>query len=257
MSRLSLPLLASLEADRRAGRKRLAVLIDPDTLDDRRLPRLCENLRSSGVDLILFGGSLVGRMDLGLLVSYLRSHTGLPVVLFPGSVNQLVEEADALLFLSLISGRNPELLIGQHVQAAPRLQRMTLEVIATGYLLIDMGRPTAVQYMSGTQPIPALKPELAAYTALAGQYLGLHLIYADGGSGAAAPVPTAVIRAIRSQIDVPLIIGGGLRTPEDLQAAFHAGADVAVVGSAIEEDDSAELLIELVAATRETVSAAS
>lgn len=252
---LSLPLLEALERDRAAGRKRLAVLIDPDRVDERRLPHLCEALRTSGVDFLLFGGSLVGRPDLGLLVSYLRSHTGLPVVLFPGSVHQLVDEADALLFLSLISGRNPELLIGQHVQAAPRLQHSSLEVVPTGYLLLDTGRPTAAHYMSGTPPLPAHKPELAAYTALAGQYLGLRLMYADAGSGAAAPVPPAVVAALRGVLHVPLVVGGGLRSPEQLRAALEAGADVAVVGTVIEEDDGpatalSQRLAELVATTR-------
>lgn len=247
---LARPLLAALEADRAAGRRRLAVLLDPDKLSDRRLPELCRHLRTSGVDLLLFGGSLVGRADLGELASYIRTHTGLPLVLFPGSVHQLVAEADALLFLSLISGRNPELLIGQHVQAAPRLRQLSLEVIATGYLLIDTGRMTAAHYMSATLPLPGHKPELIATTALAGQYLGLRLIYADAGSGAAAPISPEAIAALRATLDVPLIVGGGLRTPEQVSAALGAGADLVVVGTAVEDDPSSSLLTELVAATR-------
>jgi putative glycerol-1-phosphate prenyltransferase len=158
------------------------------------------------------------------------------VVLFPGSVTQLSAHVDAVLFLSLISGRNPELLIGQHVVAAPRIKALQLEAVPTGYLLIDGGKPTTASYISNTQPIPANKAGIAAATALAGELLGLRCIYIDAGSGAANPVPIEMIRAVREACSLPLIVGGGIRSRAQADAAYAAGADLLVIGTAIEEE---------------------
>lgn len=227
----------SLLQARQEGNKQLAVLIDPDKIDRPAILRLCSMANEGGVSYFLWGGSLVNETQAEYYLSLLREQTSIPIVLFPGSIYQLSEQADALLFLCMISGRNPELLIGQHVLAAPRIKRMGLEVIPTSYMYIDGGRPSSVGYMSNTQPIPANKPEIACATALAGKYLGHHLTYMDAGSGALNPVSAAMITAVRKEIDdLPLVVGGGIRTPEQAAAALSAGADCIVVGNSLEEN---------------------
>lgn len=216
--------------------KALAVLIDPDKTTNADLDLLLPMLHSAKVDLLFVGGSLLTQDRMQSCVAYLKARTDIPLVLFPGSPMQVVPEADALLLLSLISGRNPELLIGQHVAAAPYLKESKLELIATGYILVDGGKATTVSYISNTTPIPADKPEIAACTALAGNMLGLRTIYLDAGSGAEKCITTDMITAVRKQVDTPLIVGGGIRTPEAAMAACQAGADIVVVGNAIEKD---------------------
>ncbi|MEO0724098.1 MAG: geranylgeranylglyceryl/heptaprenylglyceryl phosphate synthase [Bacteroidota bacterium] len=231
------------------GEKQLAVLIDPDKTNRKAIIRLCELANQGGVNYFLWGGSLVNETQAEYYLSLLRAHTQLPIILFPGSIYQLSAQADALLFLSLISGRNPELLIGQHVLAAPRIKRMQLEVIPTGYLYIDGGALSSVGYMSNTQPIPGNKPEIARATALAGKYMGHKLIYLDAGSGAEKPVSQAMIEAVRSEIEeLPLIVGGGIRSQKEAAAALQAGADCIVVGNSLEEQP--ELLGELAAVVK-------
>ena len=216
------------------GLKQLAVLVDPDKTFDSRLEKLCAEAEKNKVDYFFVGGSLLTNGDLGACVATIKNCCDVPVVLFPGSVKQIDERADALLFLSLISGRNPDLLIGHHVTAAPMLINRTLEVIPTGYLLIESGNVTTVQNVSNTLPIPACKTELAACTALAGELLGMKLIFAEAGSGALNPVSEAMISAIKEYIKVPLIVGGGIRTREKATANFKAGADLIVVGNSLE-----------------------
>lgn len=227
-------ILGRLRSLRQEGRKAFSVLIDPDEVPLKDVALLGKVLSNSKPFCVLMGGSLVGLPDFDTWVRELRASVGCPVVLFPGHISQLSGEADAILFLSLISGRNPELLIGQHVHAAPQLHRLGLEVIPTGYLLFTTGVPTAAQYMSQTQPLPMHKPELAAYTALAGCYLGLQVLYLDAGSGADQPIPVEVVRAVRSLVDVPIIVGGGIRTAAHAEALLAAGADMFVVGTALE-----------------------
>lgn len=240
---------SSLLNARKQGEKQLAVLIDPDKTNRKAIIRLCELANEGGVGYFLWGGSLVNETQAEYYLSLLRAHTQLPIILFPGSIYQLSAQADALLFLSMISGRNPELLIGQHVLAAPRIKRMELEVIPTGYMYIDGGRTTSVGYMSNTQPIPADKPEIARATALAGKYLGHRAIYLDAGSGALRPVSQAMIKAVRAEIDdLPLIVGGGIRSQEQAAAALEAGADCIVVGNSLEEQP--ELLPSLAAVVK-------
>lgn len=238
-------LLAYFQTRRQEGYKALTLLLDPDKVDLEALPTLVELAETTGVDAWLVGGSLVADGHIHQLVPQLKALSRLPVVLFPGSIHQIEPAADAILLLSLISGRNPDLLIGQHVVAAPLLKRAGLEILPTGYLLIDGGRTTTAHYISNTQPIPHDKPGIAAATALAGQQLGLQLIYLDGGSGALKPVAPAMIRRVANEMEVPLMVGGGIRTAETARQAWEAGADILVIGTALEQEPAHELLYAL------------
>jgi putative glycerol-1-phosphate prenyltransferase len=213
-----------------------AVLLDPDNITTEQLPEFVQYCEQAQVDLLFVGGSLLVDDVLPEFLKTLKQATNLPVVLFPGSPLQVDEQADALLFLSLISGRNPELLIGQHVIAAPQIKQKNIEVLGTGYLLIEGGSPTTASYMSNSTPIPADKPDIAVSTALAGEMLGLSLIYLDAGSGATQPVSGRMISEVNRQIEVPLIVGGGIDSPEKAIENCKAGADIQVVGNAIEKD---------------------
>ena len=239
-------LLPDLVAAKAAGRKRLAVLIDPDKLRTQRLDEVVDRSVDAGVDYFFIGGSLIVNNQLDQVLSGIKSRCRIPLILFPGSSFQLSYRADGLLFLSLISGRNPELLIGNHVIAAPYLKISPLEIMSCGYMLVDGGMATTVSYMSNTTPIPAEKADIAMCTAVAGEMLGLKLMYLDAGSGAKRPVPVELIAAVHSATSVPLIVGGGIRDPERARLDAEAGADVIVVGNAIELDPT--LIGELAAA---------
>jgi len=229
--------LDRLNVLRAAGKKALAVLIDPDKMkDEKRLANLLELVNHSGADFVFVGGSLLVEDNFHACLRSVKEKSKVPVVLFPGSPSQISPEADAILFLSLISGRNPDLLIGQHVVAAPLLKQLNIEVVPTGYMLIDCGRPTTASYISHTLPIPHNKPEIAAATAIAGEMLGLKCVYMDGGSGADKPISHKMIAQVRRAIDLPIIIGGGIRSEEQAKAAYDAGADMIVVGTAFEEE---------------------
>lgn len=216
--------------------KRLAVLIDPDKSGTDYLHRIAEVVNKAGIELIFFGGSLLTKYELDEHIKTLRGLTEAKIILFPGSSLQVTPEADALLFLSLISGRNPELLIGQHVIAAPLIKQFNLETLSTGYMLVDGGRPTTASYISGTLPLPSDKPDIAACTAMAGEMLGLSQVYLDAGSGAMHPVSKEIISAVRQSIDLPIIVGGGIRSVDQAVSAAMAGADIVVVGNAAEKD---------------------
>ncbi|MFM2268445.1 MAG: hypothetical protein RL757_1886 [Bacteroidota bacterium] len=233
----------SLAEAKKQGRKKFAVLIDPDEMRLDNLDSIVHWVKEAQVDYFFVGGSLVVDDQMTFCLETLRRHTNLPLILFPGSPQQINPNADAILLLSLISGRNPDLLIGQHVLAAPALQRSGLEVMPTGYILVDGGKPTTASYISNTQPIPADKPEIAYCTALAGEFLGLKTMYLDAGSGAKNPIPEAVIAAVAKGVSVPIIVGGGIRTPERAYASAKAGADVIVVGNALEKDPKLALEI--------------
>lgn len=221
-----------------SGKKKiLAILIDPDETDPQKLPLMLGSAAGAGVSLVLVGGSLVNR-PVDPLVAEIRKITSLPVLLFPGNPVQLSDKADGLLLLSLISGRNPEFLIGNHVIAARFLKESGLEVIPTGYMLIENGGASSVEYMSNTRPLPRNKPDLAISTAIAGEMLGLKLIYMEGGSGAPGIIPPEIISAVRQNIGIPLIVGGGIRTAGDLKRVYDAGADIAVVGNSVEQDET-------------------
>lgn len=227
---------AGLTAAKKGGEKRLAVLFDPDKLRLQKMEEALNLAVECGVDYFFIGGSLVVNNMLDALLEKIRARCPIPLVLFPGNSFQLSYRADALLFLSLISGRNPELLIGQHVISAPFLKMSPLEIISTGYILVDGGVQTSVQYMSNTYPIPAHKDDIAVCTALAGEMLGLKTMYLDAGSGARNPVSVSMIEAVGGAVEVPLIVGGGIRSAEQVAANFKAGADVVVVGNAFERD---------------------
>lgn len=237
-----------LEA-KQQGEKRLAVLFDPDKLRLKKMEAALELAVECGVDYFFIGGSLVVNNMLDGLLAQIRQRCAIPLVLFPGNSFQLSYRADAILFLSLISGRNPELLIGQHVISAPFLKMSPLEIISTGYILVDGGVMTSVQYMSNTYPIPAHKDDIAVCTALAGELLGLKLMYLDAGSGAQTPVAERMIEAVSGAVSVPLIVGGGIRTPEKVAANLRAGADLVVVGSMVEQDPA--VIREMAAAVRD------
>lgn len=229
--------LQQLETAKVRGRKLLAVLIDPDFgQDEALLERTVQNACMAKADLIFVGGSLLTSASFDRCVELVKHWSDRPVVLFPGSPAQLSGHADAVLFLSLISGRNPELLIGHHVTAAPTIKAIGIEAIPTGYMLIDGGKPTTVSYVSQTLPIPHDKPGIAAATAIAGELLGLRTIYMDTGSGAQRTVSAAMIAAVRKSVDLPIIVGGGIRDAETARTLCEAGADVLVMGTAFEQD---------------------
>ncbi len=224
--------------DHEKGLKKFAVLVDPDEIDDDMLAQLAELGIESNVDYFFVGGSLVVGDYLDATIKFLKQHSQIPVIIFPGSIQQVNPNADALLFLSLISGRNPEFLIGNQVLAAPYVKKSGIESISTGYILIDGGAPTTVSYISNTTPIPADKPEIAACTAMAGELLGLKLIYMDAGSGARRAIPADMITAVSKHTSIPIIVGGGIKSPEKAYENCNAGADIIVVGNAIEKDTS-------------------
>lgn len=229
-------MLQTVISGKPSGYKYLAVLIDPDKASKEHLLNICSLATDAGVDFLFVGGSMVEEGETDRCVSIIKGATSIPVILFPGDSTQLSKKADSILLLSLISGRNPDYLIGKHVEAAPVLANSDLEIIPTGYMLIEGGKVAAAQYVSQTFPIPRLKKELAAVTALAGSQLGLKVIYMDAGSGAKQPIPIDMIQRVSNTVDLPLIIGGGMREPAQVRAAWMAGADIAVVGNAFEEN---------------------
>lgn len=226
------------------GRKSLSVLIDPDKIDDASsLKKLILVANECSVDYFFVGGSLITNNSLGAIIQTLKAEAEIPVVLFPGSNMHIDLNADALLFLSLISGRNPDLLIGQHVVAAPILKNSRIEILPTGYMLINSNNRSAVSYMSNTNPIPSDKYSVASCTALAGEMLGLKLIYMDAGSGAEEPISGKMISKVKNTISCPLIVGGGINTTHKAKTALNSGADVIVIGNAAEKNPN--LLIEV------------
>ncbi|MCF8299224.1 MAG: geranylgeranylglyceryl/heptaprenylglyceryl phosphate synthase [Saprospiraceae bacterium] len=219
-------------------KKQFVVLVDPDKPSIKETELIAKSAVDANVDLFFIGGSLLTTNNLDLCIKILKDNSDIPVILFPGNTMQLSSKADAILFLSLISGRNPEMLIGRHVISAPYIKLANLEVISTGYMLIDSGKPTAVSYMSSSVPIPADKDDIAACTAMAGEMLGMKVIYMDAGSGASEQISDSMISMVKQSIDIPLIIGGGIRTPEIAVKACKAGADIVVVGNAIEKESN-------------------
>lgn len=229
-------ILSNIFQAKKDNKKSLAVLIDPDSLSKKVLEQQMMDAIDANVDYFFIGGSMITDDCLDETLSFLKDNTSIPIVIFPGSVYQINEKADAILFLSLISGRNADLLIGKHVLAAPMIKKSGIEVLPTGYMLIDSGRPTTASYVSGTLPIPNDKPSIASCTAMAGEMLGLQLIFLDGGSGAEKPVTSEMIRATADATNSPIIVGGGISTPEKAIENWNAGADIVVVGTAFEND---------------------
>ena len=228
--------------------KQFAVLVDPDKPNNKQLEAISLLSSEAGVDYFFVGGSLLSKNSLDNCIKILKSNSSIPVVIFPGNNLQISSLADAILFLSLISGRNPDLLIGNHVIAAPYIKESKLEVIPTAYMLIDSGKPTSALYMSNTMPIPADKSDIAACTAIAGEMLGLKLIYMDAGSGAKNPISADMIEKVRANTSSPIICGGGINSPEKAIEDCKSGADIVVVGNGIEK--SAQLIKEVAAAVK-------
>jgi len=216
--------------------KGIAVLVDPDKFNTKEsLADFLIKIKLAEPDFIFVGGSSVAKSDFDQCVEMAKKMLSIPLVLFPGAAHHISNYADALLFLSLISGRNPDFLIGQHVEAIDELEQMNIETIPTSYLLIDGGKMSSVQYFSGTQPIPQDEFSIARKTALAGKHLGQKLIYADAGSGAIRPISCEMIKAL-SSVKSPLIVGGGLNSIKRVKAAHNSGANLAVIGNKLEED---------------------
>ncbi len=217
--------------------KQLAVLIDPDSLaSEEELIKTLTLCNIAKVDLILVGGSLITNGFWDRCIEIIKTHSQIPLLLFPGNIMQTHPSADAILFLSMISGRNPDLLIGKHVLAAPLLKKSGIEVIPTAYMIVDGGNLTSVMYMSNTTPLPYDKNNIAACTAMAGDMLGLKITYMDAGSGALNPISASMITEVKNQINGPLFIGGGIRTEAQAIASCEAGADVVVIGNAFEKN---------------------
>nr|WP_304140783.1 geranylgeranylglyceryl/heptaprenylglyceryl phosphate synthase [Mesoflavibacter zeaxanthinifaciens] len=218
------------------GNKLLAVLIDPDKFQLKNALQFIDKVNNSVITHIFIGGSEVGQNVTQALVEVIKMLTDLPIVLFPGDVTQISKDADAILFLSLLSGRNPDYLIDKQVQAVPLLEKTQLEVISTGYILIESGKTTAVQRVTNTLPLNRTDLDAITNTAKAGELLGKKLIYLEAGSGATYEVPAEVISSVKNKIDIPLIVGGGIRTKTQIENAFISGADMVVIGTAFEED---------------------
>jgi len=214
------------------------VLLDPDRLSIPEIVELAKKSEEGGADGFLVGSSLLLSSRFDESIKQIRSNVNLPVIIFPGNANQVSRYADAILFLSLISGRNPHLLIGEQVKAAPMIKEFGLEPIPTGYLIIESGKATSVQFMSDTQPIPKDKPDIAKAHALAAEYLGMKFVFLEAGSGAESPVPDLVTREIRDFISIPIIVGGGIKEPDAAYRKVKCGASFVVIGNALEKDDS-------------------
>lgn len=234
---------SSILSSQAKQKKLLSLLIDPDKIDEAELNNIISLSKQTHIDFFFIGGSLLIKNNLDYVVQQLKKFTQIPVLLFPGSNNMISREADAFLLLSLISGRNPELLIGKHVENAAFLKQSGLEIIPTAYMLIDGGNSTSVAYMSNTSPIPSTKNDIAVSTALAGELLGMKLVYLEAGSGALNPVPKSMILEVSKNTNIPIIVGGGINTVHKAKDALDAGADMIVVGTAFEKNP--EFLLEL------------
>jgi len=217
--------------------KKIAVLIDPDKLNKVSILEIIVLSEKANVDFLFVGGSLISQ-PIDNLILEIKKTTKIPLILFPGSLLQLSTNLDAVLLISLISGRNPELLIGNHVVAAHQIKNSEIEVLPTGYILIDGGEATSVEYMSNTKPIPYKKNDIAVSTAIAGELLGHKLIYLEAGSGAKKVVSEEMIKKVKSNISIPLIVGGGIKTSEQAKNACKAGADIIVVGNVFEKNNN-------------------
>jgi len=220
------------------------ILIDPDDISGERLINFIRHCEKSGVDGFLVGGSLMMTNNLDDVLETISSISSLPTILFPGSVSQISSKADAILFISLVSGRNAEHLIGTHVIAAPIVKKSGIEPISTGYMLVESGSKTTAEYMSGSSPIPRNKPEIATATALAAEYLGMNFVYLEGGSGAEKSVPNEMVKMVSSALSIPVIVGGGIRDSKTAREKVGNGASVVITGNFFEDDNNWHLVKE-------------
>lgn len=223
-------------------------LIDPDKQEADKAVKLAGKCADSGVDAILVGGSIMLEDNFSPTIKAIKQAVKIPIIIFPGIFNVCSSYADAILFMSMVSSRNPQLLIGDQVKAAPMIKKSGIETIPTGYMLIESSSLTSVQYMSNSLPIPRNKYDIGVAHALAAQYLGMKLVFMDAGSGAKFSVPTEMIRNVKNNINIPLIVGGGIKTPEEAKEKVEAGADFVVIGSAIEDNDDCNLIKEFASA---------
>jgi phosphoglycerol geranylgeranyltransferase len=229
-------ILSNILLFQESGKKGFCVLIDPDNIKCEHLPNFIQLCIEAEVSFFFIGGSLITSDSSFQIISLIKEICTIPVIIFPGNSLHITPNADAILFLSLISGRNPDFLIGQHVLAAPILKKNQLEVISTSYILIDGGRATTVSYISNTNPIPSDKSSIVVCTAMAGEMLGQKVIFLDSGSGAINTVPSQMVHEVRRVTEVPMLVGGGIDSPEKAIAILTAGANLVVVGNAIEKD---------------------
>lgn len=234
----------------RNGRGCYWILLDPDHFSADEGARIAKNAQRAGADAVLVGGSLLHTVSLDDFINAVKSVVSIPVILFPGDATQLSAKADAVLFLSLVSGRNPSNLIGEHVKAAPIIKRYGIEPIATAYMLVESGTTTSVEFMSHTRPLPRTKPSIAAAHALAAQYLGMSMVYLEAGSGAAQSVPLDMVKAVRAAVELPLIVGGGIRSAAAAQALIKAGADIIVTGNLLQQKNGQTIMKEIARAVK-------
>ena len=227
--------LLSVKEEKGAG---YIVLIDPDKNSEKSLEEKISKINECGVDAIFVGGSLILDNNCEKRVKMIKSLSKLPIIFFPGGISQLNKYYDAMLFMSILSGRNPHYLIGEQVIAAPIVKDLGIETIPTGYLIVDGGSNSSVQFMSGSNPIPIEKPDILVAHALAAQYLGKKIVYLESGSGAMNPIPNHLLEAVYNYIDIPIIVGGGVRTPESAYEKVQAGASFVVTGTVIEDDNT-------------------
>ncbi|MGB7569740.1 MAG: geranylgeranylglyceryl/heptaprenylglyceryl phosphate synthase [Chitinivibrionales bacterium] len=228
-----------------SGRPAYWVLLDPDDFLPKQAADIACQAQSAGADALLVGGSLLHTDHFDDFVQSIKNKTSLPVILFPGDSTQLSRHADAILFLSLISGRNPVNLIGEHVKAAPLIREYGIEPISTAYMLVESGSVTSVEFMSNTRPLPRNKPMIAAAHALAAQYMGMSMVYLEAGSGAPQPVPDDMIKLVRSYVDIPVIVGGGIRDAKTASAKLRAGADIIVTGNLLRRKNGLSVMREI------------
>lgn len=237
---------ASIEKKVKTGERSYWVLLDPDDFSSAEASRICRAAeKNCSVDAILVGGSLLHKSSVDAFVKAIKKDLSIPVLLFPGDATQLTPNADALLYLSLVSGRNPVNLIGEHVKAAPVIRSMGIEPIATAYMLVESGAVSSVEFMSNTRPLPRNKPEIAAAHALAAQYMGMKLVYLEAGSGAPQTVPVEIIKQVKSTVDIPVIVGGGIRDAATAREILEAGADIIVTGNMLKARGGLEAMQEI------------
>ncbi|NLG16018.1 MAG: geranylgeranylglyceryl/heptaprenylglyceryl phosphate synthase [Fibrobacter sp.] len=243
-------ILDSILATISRGSKCYWVLLDPDDFTLEEGARVAEESQSCGADAILIGGSLLYTNHFDKFVSFVKKAVSIPVILFPGDATQLSASADALLYLSLVSGRNPMNLIGEHVKAAPVIRECGIEPIATAYMLVESGSVSSVEFMSDTRPLPRNKPQIAAAHALAAQYMGMGLVYLEAGSGAQQSVPPEMIKMVRSYVEIPIIVGGGIRDAAAAREKLEAGADIIVTGNVLKNKNGVTLMREIASAVK-------
>ena len=229
-------------SDLSTGKRLYWVLLDPDDFTPEAGATIARSSQDAGADAILIGGSLIFASVVNDFVKAVKAAVTIPVIMFPGDAAQVAPAADALLFLSLVSGRNPDFLIGEQVKGAPIIKMTGIEPISTAYILIDSGVVTSVEFMSNTKPIPREKPMIAAMHALAAEYIGMKLVYLEGGSGAKNSAPPEIIAAVKKTVSIPVIVGGGIRTPEDALEKLRAGADIIVTGNLLRSEDGQKVM---------------